>query len=610
MRVAALLFLTAASLGASSQKNSPVGGHYGYKEHREGKAHTFTHFSGPEPSDSNEKVSHDTIKDVSKPEHDLPKPTPHPTQHPTHIPTKKPSVPTVQPTRKTNGTRSGIAMKGKQLYVNDEPFFIKGVAYSPVPLGDDPLYGHPFGDYFTNEYTAFWVRDLPLLKAMGANSIRTYAWNTTRDHEEFLDMAYENGIKVLITYFLGSTQQTPISSVEDLERVAQDFAHQVGKYKHHPAILGWTFGNEINGGWNGFVYAITGIYNCSWDPLPADQGGCMAYDYKNTSSPCYDSVRCLYKGLLGWIDRACELAHKELGDENYKILTATFADVDNLPLRMEMFGKYITNMDFWSSQLYRGPNFGLGKNNILHQVDEMGDKPMAVTEYGVDAYMDSCGICNKKHCPTPCYNSPTNETKGYGEDQRTHAQWVAGLAGLLAEAWAEGRGILGGFVMAWIDEAWKTTTHFPTNICADNTKKAKKGGWKYHYPHSKFDPKTCDFKAHVECPNLNIWKPSLCGQFMPAFPDHYLNEGFFGINKVSGIDGTNVNQLEPRLLYVVLQDMWLPLAEPIMEWHQAATVVLMTASGAAVVLAIWAIQRQFHARAAPQPRSFSQGRVF
>mmetsp|Transcript_22032 Transcript_22032/g.42772 ORF Transcript_22032/g.42772 Transcript_22032/m.42772 type:complete len:591 (-) Transcript_22032:63-1835(-) len=500
--------------------------------------------------------------------------------------------------RKQNGTKSGIALKGKKLHVDGQEFFMKGVAYSPVPLGDDPLYGAPYGDYFTDEFSAFWVRDLPLLNSMGSNSIRTYAWNTTRDHTMFLDMVHSNDVKVAITYFLGSTLQTPISSKEDLERVAQDFAHQVAKYKDHPAILGWSFGNEINGGWNGFVYALDGIFQCGWDPLPVEQGGCMNFDYTNKTSPCVKSVECLYKSLFGWIDRAAHLAHEALGEEYYRLMFATFADVDQLHLRIKMFGHYLPNADLWAAQVYRGKTFGEGEQDFLLQVDNSSAKPLAITEYGVDSYKDSCGICTKKHCPTPCYNTPTNETKGYGEDQKTHAEWVAALSGRLYSTWQNGKGVLGGFVMAWIDEAWKTTTHFPTNICADNTKKAKKGGWKYHYPHKKFDPKTCDFKAHVECPNLNIWKPSLCGQFMPAFPDHYLNEGFFGINKVKGVDGTDVNELEQKLVYVVLQDMWLPKEDPIIEWHKAATATLMAATISTIFITIWACQRHFSLKAA------------
>mmetsp|Transcript_32613 Transcript_32613/g.45536 ORF Transcript_32613/g.45536 Transcript_32613/m.45536 type:complete len:636 (+) Transcript_32613:130-2037(+) len=505
--------------------------------------------------------------------------------------------------RNTKGTKSGIELRGKKLFVDGEPFFVKGVAYSPVPLGDDPLYGAPYGDYFTDEYSAFWVRDLPLLNAMGANSVRTYAWNTTRDHSKFLDMAHSNNIKVTITYFLGSTLQTPITSKEDMERVAQNFGRQVGKYKDHPAILGWTFGNEINGGWNGFIYAIDGIYGCGWMPQPAPQG-CGNFDFKNKTSPCYNATACLYKHLFQWIDRAAELAHKNLGQENYRLIMSTFADIDNLADRIDRFGHWMPNIDLWAAQIYRGKTFGEGKNDFILQVNKTSDKPLAVTEYGVDAYMDSCGICTKKHCPTPCYNSPGNETKGYGEDQKTHAIWVAALAGRLYQAYHEGAGALGGYVMAWIDEAWKTTTKFPTNICADNTKKKKNGGWKYHYPHKKFDPKTCDFKAHVECPNLNIWKPSLCGQYMPAFPDHYLNEGFFGINTVYGVENTNVNGIEPRLVYAVLQDMWLPKIAPIIGWHKAAMATLMTASIATVGVTIWSCQRHFQGRTLP-PRPSS-----
>mmetsp|Transcript_4245 Transcript_4245/g.9944 ORF Transcript_4245/g.9944 Transcript_4245/m.9944 type:complete len:616 (-) Transcript_4245:337-2184(-) len=511
----------------------------------------------------------------------------------------------VKAKRKTDGTKSGIALRGKQLYVDDEPFYMKGVAYSPVPLGEDPLYGAPYGDYFTNEYAAFWVRDLPLLKAMGANTIRTYAWNRTRSHKEFLDFCLENDMRVSITYFLGSTLQTPITSKDDLEQVAQDFADQVAKYKDHPAVIGWAFGNEINGGWNGFIYALDGIFQCGWMPQPAP-AGCGNFDFKNKTNPCYNSTRCLYKALFSWIDRAAELAHKELGDENYRLIFATMADIDQLALRIAMFGDlYMPNVDIWAAQIYRGKTFGEGKDDFLLQVNRTSEKPLAITEYGVDAYMDSCGICNKKHCPTPCYNSYTNETDGYGEDQKTHAIWVAALTGRLFQAYKEGAGVLGGYVMAWIDEAWKTTTHFPTNICADNTKKKVHGGWRYHYPNKKFDPKTCDFKAHVSCPNLNIWKPSLCGQYMPAFPDHYLNEGFFGINKVYGVENTNVNGIEPRLLYAVLQDMWLPRIEPVVGWQRAATATLMTAGIATVLITIWTCQRHFHVRAAPSSRPAS-----
>mmetsp|Transcript_15923 Transcript_15923/g.22352 ORF Transcript_15923/g.22352 Transcript_15923/m.22352 type:complete len:95 (-) Transcript_15923:421-705(-) len=91
---------------------------------------------------------------------------------------------------------------------------------------------------------------------------------------------------------------------------------------------------------------------------------------------------------------------------------------------------------------------------------------------------------------------------------------------------------------------------------------------------------------------------------MPAFPDHYLNEGFFGINTVYGVENTNVNGIEPRLVYAVLQDMWLPKLEPIIGWHKAAMATLMTASVATVGITIWSCQRHFQGRTLP-PRPSS-----
>ena len=42
---------------------------------------------------------------------------------------------------------------GTRLVMLDcQPFMMRGVSYSPVPLGHDPSYHEPFGDYFTDEF--------------------------------------------------------------------------------------------------------------------------------------------------------------------------------------------------------------------------------------------------------------------------------------------------------------------------------------------------------------------------------------------------------------------------------------------------------------------------
>ena len=42
--------------------------------------------------------------------------------------------------------------RGRALWVDGAPFLVRGVCYSPVPVGSDPGYGEPWGDYFTTEY--------------------------------------------------------------------------------------------------------------------------------------------------------------------------------------------------------------------------------------------------------------------------------------------------------------------------------------------------------------------------------------------------------------------------------------------------------------------------
>ena len=85
-----------------------------------------------------------------------------------------------------------VDVSGKQLLVNGAPFTVKGVVYSPVPIGEDPQ-ASPYGDYFTAPYNALHTRDLPVLRTLGANAVRLYHWEKSADHFDFLDQAFNGG---------------------------------------------------------------------------------------------------------------------------------------------------------------------------------------------------------------------------------------------------------------------------------------------------------------------------------------------------------------------------------------------------------------------------------
>src|SRR4051794_2977665 len=105
-----------------------------------------------------------------------------------------------------------LSSDGRSILVDGNKFFIRGINYSPVPIGEDVNY-FPYGDYFTLDYAYQWERDLKLIKAMGANIIRIYAWDNNVDHTPFLDAVNSVGLKVIITYYISNTW-TPIHSNE------------------------------------------------------------------------------------------------------------------------------------------------------------------------------------------------------------------------------------------------------------------------------------------------------------------------------------------------------------------------------------------------------------
>jgi hypothetical protein len=60
-----------------------------------------------------------------------------------------------------------VKIVGRTLFVDGAPFTIKGVNYSPVPVGTAPESTPPYGDYFTADHSHIYDRDLPLLRDMG-----------------------------------------------------------------------------------------------------------------------------------------------------------------------------------------------------------------------------------------------------------------------------------------------------------------------------------------------------------------------------------------------------------------------------------------------------------
>ena len=109
-----------------------------------------------------------------------------------------------------------------QLYVNHQPFFIKGA-------------GLEFGDQ-------------EKLAAHGGNSFRTWTTENGRETgQQVLDRALKNGLYVTMGLDVARERHGfDYSDTNALTRQLEEIKAQVLKFKDHPALLMWDIGNELN----------------------------------------------------------------------------------------------------------------------------------------------------------------------------------------------------------------------------------------------------------------------------------------------------------------------------------------------------------------------------
>lgn len=116
-----------------------------------------------------------------------------------------------------------VSISGRQIFVNDSLYTIKGICYNPVPRGST-------GRTFSN-----LTEDLALMKEAGINTIRVYS---PIEEASVLDQINEAGIKLIISF--GYNQDG------NYDILSGTFTDYIKTYQDHDAILFWELGNEYN----------------------------------------------------------------------------------------------------------------------------------------------------------------------------------------------------------------------------------------------------------------------------------------------------------------------------------------------------------------------------
>ncbi len=346
----------------------------------------------------------------------------------------------------TNVNSDNISVNGRQILVNGQPFIVKGVGYNPVPIGDFPGYK----DYLTSQYSGIYSRDLPILREMGANTIRLWGWKNDEDHTDFINKTYNNGkdhIYIILGFWI--SPDLDLSSPDVRNELKSDFRKMVAKYKYSPAILMWSVGNELNRG-------------------------------KNSQKELDD--------VFSLVNEMAKEAHLEEGT-NHRPVTTSLQDANTI-VTIKNYESKMADLDVWSIQLYKGKSFG----NFFNDYSNVSSKPLAILEFGIDAY----------------------DQKNNSENEDMQAIYAENL-------WREIENnsniTIGGALTTYSDGWWKSG-----------------------------ERQDCEDKDSSSI-------QSNCGRPMPSFPDKFANDEWWGIMRIKD-NGTGIDIVEPRKVYYTLKELW------------------------------------------------------
>jgi hypothetical protein len=340
-----------------------------------------------------------------------------------------------------HATGAVVTADGFQLKLNGQPFVIKGMNYSPVPIGAAPRYV-PYGDYFIPYYANVWKPDVDNMRAAGINVLKLYAGNpdlnagapgTAGNWKAFLDYCYNGGNEPIYVVMFSYTQGEVIAQGGGgLNNYIRQYDELVKSTVKHPAIFGYLVGNEIFGGvtQNSQFWANFGRL------IDAAQGAGLS---QNQNPFLMTAINDEFTPQTSW-------PAIKLGEQSGKL----------------------RNLDSWCINIYRGAEFGGAGNSVFTQYLTLMNsfatplkKPLILGEWGTPHTTRPIGVYGQSS-RTPVTNLDDVPDSQMGQGQPYFAaqpvatflttQWNTIKANLKA---GTNQVCAGGFIFDWCDEYWK-----------------------------------------------------------------------------------------------------------------------------------------------------------
>lgn len=314
-----------------------------------------------------------------------------------------------------------------KLFVEQEPFLIKGVVYQPIPIGHNHQYN------FWADPNQPWIEDGRLMRKMGVNSVRFFAAGTNADQTRKLirGLYQRYGIRTIMGHWMDYWRPGNYADPKYRQDLTKRVIDMVRTYKDEQGILIWVLGNENNLSWHSGARVP---WRC-----PETESISDPYKKELAKAKIYYSLVNQIAGEIKKIDSKHLVA---LGS----------ADTHTLEAAKEV----CPDIDLVALTSYRGKSFG----SLWREVKKKIDKPVLIMEFGCDSFNAKSGQEDQK--------IQSVFVKSQWEDIK---QNIAGAGGTGAA--------LGGCIFEWNDEWWKHDEHVVASWHLHNTEGDWSGGGYY-----------------------------------------------------------------------------------------------------------------------------------
>jgi hypothetical protein len=292
-----------------------------------------------------------------------------------------------------------------QLFVEGEPYIIKGVCYNPVPIGRNHEYD------LSLDAAKPWITDGKLMQEMGINTVRFYEVGEDPEgmKQVIRDLYQLYGIRSILGHWLGFWEYPcPRYADKDFrDKVKKEVLDMVNLYKDEPGVLFWVLGNENN-------YSFSGQVN----PWTSDE-------IERECEP--EKQRCMRARIYySFVNELARQIHQL--DPEHPVAMGNGELVG-----LEIASQVCPDVDIVACIIYRGKTFG----NLFCSLKLTFDRPLAFTEFGADSY--------------DAYKQEENQNM---QAFFLESQWRQIYRNLYGNKQGAGN-CLGGTIFEWTDEWWK-----------------------------------------------------------------------------------------------------------------------------------------------------------